>query len=70
MTRSDDPASAPADDAFEAHLDAAAALLGLTVEPAWRASVLGHLKATTAAARLVDAFILDDDLEPAPVFSA
>lgn len=60
-----------ADDAhaLEAHLDAATALLGLTVASDWRPSVLAHLSATMAAARLVEAFPLDDEAEPAPIFT-
>ncbi|MFC3694097.1 DUF4089 domain-containing protein [Chenggangzhangella methanolivorans] len=60
-----------ADDAaaLEAHLDAAAALLGLRVAPQWRASVLAHLGVTVTAARLVDAFPLEDEMEPAPIFA-
>jgi hypothetical protein len=54
--------------ALDAHLDAATALLGLKVEPDWRPSILAHLAATLAAARIVDGFELDDDAEPAPIF--
>lgn len=54
---------------LEAHLDAATTLLGLTVAPEWRPSVLAHLDATMTAARLVEEFRLDDELEPAPIFS-
>ncbi|WP_020181331.1 DUF4089 domain-containing protein [Methylopila sp. M107] len=58
-----------APEAIEAHLDSATALIGLTVDPASRASVLAHLAATMAAARLVAAFDLDDEVEPAPIFA-
>ncbi|GLK78445.1 AtzG-like protein [Methylopila turkensis] len=60
------PPLSPAE--LEAHLDAATALLGLTVAPEARASTLAHLAATMAAARLVSGFAFDDELEPAPVF--
>ncbi|MGA0533883.1 DUF4089 domain-containing protein [Hansschlegelia sp. KR7-227] len=57
------------EEALEAHLDAATALLGLAVPAGARASVLTHLKATAEAARFVADFPLDDELEPAPVFA-
>ena len=47
-----------------------AAAQRLAIEPAWRGDVIAHLKATAAAARLVLAFPLPDELEPAPVFRA
>lgn len=56
-------------EAIEAHLDAATALLSMTVENAWRPSILAHLAATMTAARLVAAFELDDEMEPAPIFA-
>ena len=59
------------DDAALARImDATAPLLGIAIEPAWRDAVVANLKAVSAAARLVQAFPLDDELEPAPVFRA
>ena len=55
---------------LEPMLDAAAALLGLTVEPEWRAPVLANLRVLQAAAALVEEFPLPDEAEPAPVFEA
>jgi len=61
----------PVDDiALEAHIDAAPALVGLSIDPAYRDGVKTHLRATANAARLVLAFPLDDEAEPAPVFRA
>jgi hypothetical protein len=61
--------SIPADPAaLEAFIDAGAALNGLAVDPAYRTGVKVHLNAVTNAAKLVLAFELEDDAEPAPVF--
>jgi hypothetical protein len=61
------PARPPNDADFAAALDAAA-LNGLTVDPAWRQTILGHMKVTAAVAQLVLEFPLGDELDPAPVF--
>jgi hypothetical protein len=53
----------------EAYAEQAARLLGLPILPEWRATVVGHLVATAAAAELVLAFPLEDHDEPAPVFA-
>jgi hypothetical protein len=52
-----------------AALDAAARLLGLSVEPAWRAEILFHMKVIAEAVQLVGEFPLDEAIEPAPVFA-
>jgi hypothetical protein len=50
-------------------MDAAAAALGLTIEPAWRAEVADNLKLLfLQGERLLD-FPLPDEAEAAPVFS-
>lgn len=64
------PAAPPDDGTLLAHLDASAALLGLTVDPAWRAEALANLRTLAGAAALVAAFPLPDEAEPAPVFRA
>jgi hypothetical protein len=51
-------------------VDTMAPALGLSVDPAWRGEVIAHWLATARAARLVLAFPLEDELEPAPVFRA
>jgi hypothetical protein len=58
----------PTDQDRAAALDAALALLGIAVEPEWRASILAHLKVTTDAATFLLDFPLDDEIEPAPVY--
>ena len=66
------PSSAlPVDDETAlALVDAAAPLLGIELDPAWRAAVATNLKATANAAGLVLDFPLPDELESAPVFRA
>ena len=58
--------SAPFD--AEAYAEQMAKVLGLTIVPDWKATVVQNLVATAAAAELVLSFPLDDDVEPAPVF--
>jgi hypothetical protein len=40
------------------------------VDPEWRASIDAHFEAIAKAAALVMQFPLEDELDPAPVFSA
>ena len=58
------------DQALGAIVDATAPLLGIAIRPEWRDAVVANLRATRAAARLVEELPLDDELEPAPVFRA
>jgi hypothetical protein len=44
--------------------------MGITLDPAWRQSVIDNMAATASVAELVLAFPLDDHVEPAPVFEA
>jgi hypothetical protein len=55
---------------LEAFVDASAQVLGLTIQPAWRASVCANLAFTFNTAALVADFELPDEAEPAPVFTA
>lgn len=55
---------------LDAFLEATATLLGLPVEPAWKAAVRANLIVTLRMAELVLAFPLDDEAEPAPIFTA
>lgn len=50
--------------------DAAIASARFRVEPEWRASIEAHFEAIAKAAALVMEFPLEDELDPAPVFSA
>lgn len=58
------------DEAAGAVVDAMMPLLEIPLRPEWRDAVIANVKATAAAARLVLDFPLEDELEPAPVFSA
>jgi hypothetical protein len=49
---------------------AGAQALGLTLDPAWQASVAFNLKLILRHAALVDEFPLPDDAEPAPIYHA
>ena len=62
------PRPIPTDTDRAAVLDAATALLGLAIDPAWRESILAHMKITGEAAQLVLEFRLEDEVEPAPVY--
>jgi hypothetical protein len=50
------------------YLDAALAMLELTVEPELRARVLMHFEIATQMADLVMSFPMSDEAEPAPVY--
>lgn len=55
---------------FDAYATAAAGLLGLTLDPAWREPVLMNLRVLHQAAALLEGFPLPDKAEAAPVFEA
>jgi len=57
-------------DPLDDFIDAAAQALALAVEPAWKPAVRANLEVTLRFARLVDAFALPDDIEPASIFEA
>ena len=52
----------------EAYVDAAAALIGLPIDPALRRGVVVNLERIAQMAALVMEFPLPEDAEPAPVF--
>jgi hypothetical protein len=51
-----------------AYVDAAAALIGLPLDPEHRPGVVLNLERIAAMAAMLMAFPLADDIEPAPVF--
>jgi len=55
---------------LDALIDAGTALLGITVDPAWRDAIRTNLAVTLSLSATVDAFPLPDDADPAPVFRA
>jgi len=52
----------------EAYVDAAAALIGLPIAPAYRPGVVLNLRRVAEMAAMVMEFPLDDAVEQAPVF--
>jgi len=57
-------------DPLETYIDAAAQALGLPLDDTWKPAVKANLKVTLDHGKLVEAFALPDDAEPAPVFRA
>ena len=58
------------DPEFDALIDAGSAVLGIPIQPAWRAAIRLHLGITFGHADTVMAFELPDEADPAPVFRA
>jgi len=52
----------------EAYVDAAAALVGLPLDPAHRPGVVLNLERIAQMAGLIMAFLLPDETDPAPVY--
>lgn len=63
------PDNSPSDP-LDSFVDAAAQVLNLPVEPAWRAAVKANLKVIFCQAELFADFPLPDEAEPAPIFTA
>ena len=63
------PKTQPPDD-LVTYIEASARVLGLDIKPEWIAGVRGNLEVSLRLAKLVDAFPLPDELEPAPVYEA
>jgi hypothetical protein len=55
---------------LDAYIAAGTELLGIHVRPEWRDAVRQHLAMSFDLGRLVLAFPLPDEAEPAPVFAA
>jgi 1-carboxybiuret hydrolase subunit AtzG-like protein len=60
----------PPTDPLDDYITAAAAVLELPVDPAWRPAVRMNLEVTLRLAGVVEDVALPDDAEPAPVFGA
>jgi hypothetical protein len=58
------------DDTLDKLIDAAAAALGLLIEPEWKPAIRANLAVTLRLAAVVAEFELPDEAEPAPVFEA
>jgi Protein of unknown function (DUF4089) len=57
-------------DPLDAFIDAAAALLAIPIDPAWKPTVKSNLATTLKLAAFVGEWELPDDAEPAPVYTA
>jgi hypothetical protein len=57
-------------DPLDDFIDAAAKVLALPVEDAWKPAVRANLEVSLKLARLVDEFALPDETEPASVYTA
>ena len=60
----------PNDDHLDVYIDAAAQVLGLTIQPDWKPAVRANLETTLQLAAMVAEKELPDEAEPAPVFRA
>jgi hypothetical protein len=58
------------EDVTDAWIISSAAMLGLPIEAAWMPAIRANVEVTFRLAKLVDAFPLPDDAEPAPVYEA
>jgi hypothetical protein len=58
------------DPELDAWIDAGTALLGIPIQPEWRAAIRLHLTITFGHAITVLAFGLPDEADPAPTFHA
>ena len=56
----------PLDD----YIDAAAKVLGLPIEDAWKPVISANLVVTLKMAAMVDEFALPDEAEPASIYAA
>jgi 1-carboxybiuret hydrolase subunit AtzG-like len=58
------------DAELDAYIHSAAALLGLTIRPAWHEPIRTNLAISLRMAAVVEEFALPDEADPAPVFTA
>lgn len=57
-------------DAIDTLVAANAQALALPIDPAWRPAIAFNLRVLLMHAKIVEAFSLPDDTDPAPVFRA
>ena len=60
----------PRIDPLDTYIDAAAAVLGLPIDPAWKPAVRANLVVSLKMARMVQEFPLPDEIEPANIYEA
>jgi hypothetical protein len=68
MTKNEEGELADRSSDIEVYVDAAAALIGLPLDPAHRPGVILNMHRIAEMAGLVMAFPLPEETEPAPVF--
>jgi hypothetical protein len=68
MTKNEEGELADRSSDIEVYVDAAAALIGLPLDPAHRPGVILNMQRIAEMAGLVMAFPLPEETEPAPVF--
>lgn len=59
-----------APDPLDAYMDAVASALGLPIEESWKPTISANLAVSLKMARMVEAFALPDESEPAPIYAA
>ncbi|MGD0332555.1 MAG: DUF4089 domain-containing protein [Xanthobacteraceae bacterium] len=64
------PSRAKRPDAIDTLVAANAQALALPIDPAWRPAIAFNLQLLFKHAKIVEAFSLPDDTDPAPVFRA
>ena len=57
-------------DPLDTYIDAAATVLGLPIDPAWKPAVRMNLDVSLKMARMVQEFPLPDEIEPANIYEA
>jgi hypothetical protein len=57
-------------DPLDSFIDASAAALELSIEPAWKPAVRANLDVSLRMARMVQEFPLPDEIEPASIYEA
>ena len=70
MTAKQDATPPQPADRIDGYIDAAADMLALPVEPAWKPAVKANLLINLRLGAVVAEFALPDEAEPAPVFKA
>ena len=58
----------PSEAELDAYIASVSVVMGLTITPDWRPSVLANMRTITAAAVLLQSEPLDDTTEAAPIF--
>ena len=56
-------------EALGTYVDVGSALQGVTIDPEWRSAVVANMATIRRAAHFVEGYLLDDEAEPAPLFT-